>query len=356
MTCSQWEKLLHSKWLTEEGPNSDIVISSRIRLARNAVDLAFPSVFNKAEAEKILNKVKEVVERSQETSLKLELLELGSLTSNEREILVEKHLISPKQANNLDVGALVINQDESLSIMVNEEDHLRFQSILPGLSLNEAWELANRADDFFEEIITYAFSEEKGYLTCCPTNVGTGLRASVMVHLPGLVMSNQISSILRTLPQLGLTVRGLYGEGTDVAGDIFQISNQVTLGNSEEELIGNINLVIGQIMDKELLAREKIYKENKFTLEDKIFRSLGLMRYARVLNSVDALNLISNVRLGVSLNIIKDTSLSQQKELMVLTRPALLERICQDEFDVKLLDVYRAKLCRESLTHESMKE
>ena len=345
-----WEmalRVLKSKWLSEEGPDDDVVISTRIRLARNLDGIPFPFVFNEKHSEDVLSRVSDLVDRTQGGALSLKLNKFRDLGEIDRKILVEKHLISPNHANN-SKGAVISNKEESLSVMINEEDHLRIQCILPGLNLSEAWEYANQIDNLFEESLNYAFSEEKGFLTCCPTNVGTGLRASVMVHLPGLVMTNQVSRVLRAISQLGLTVRGLYGEGTDSAGNIFQISNQITLGQSEEEIIGNLNSVIEQILSKERFAREKVYSYNKDLLEDRVYRSLGTIKYARLLKAEESLKILSNLRLGVSLNILKEIPLGTLKKLMVATRPAMLLLLVNgEEASEKSIEAVRANICRE---------
>ncbi len=346
----KWEialGILKSKWLSEEGPDDDVVISTRIRLARNLEGIPFPFVFNEKHSEDVLKRLSELVDRTKGGPLCLSLRKISELSEIERKILVEKHLISPNHANN-SKGAVISNEEESLSVMVNEEDHLRIQCIFPGFNLSNAWEYANQIDNLFEESLNYAFSEERGFLTCCPTNVGTGLRASVMVHLPGLVMTNQVSRVLSAISQLGLTVRGLYGEGTNSAGNIFQISNQITLGQSEEEIISNLNSVIEQIMSKERLAREKVYSYNKILIEDRVFRSLGTIKYARLLKDEESLKILSNLRLGVSLNILKEISLGTLKKLMVATRPAMLLLLLNGEETNEIpIEAFRANICRE---------
>ena len=224
-----------SSWSNGDGPETDIVLSSRVRLARNFNDYTFPTLFSHEEAKEVIELVKKRTELEVNSEIgTLELLEMGQLQPLEKQVLVEKHLISPQLIDEARQGACLLSEDEAISIMINEEDHLRIQCLMSGLQLKEALQLANVLDDWIEEEIDYAYNEERGYLTSCPTNVGTGLRASVMMHLPGLVLTKQLNQIIPAINQLGLVVRGIYGEGSQALGNIFQISNQITLGKSEE--------------------------------------------------------------------------------------------------------------------------
>src|SRR5690606_2870971 len=222
------------------------------------------------------------------------------------QVLVEKHLISPALANESRCGALILDRTESVSIMVNEEDHLRIQCLYSGFQVKEAWDKASRIDDLFEEAVDYAFDETRGYLTSCPTNVGTGIRASVMMHLPALVMTKQINRILQAVTQVGLAVRGLYGEGSEALGNLFQISNQITLGQSEEEIIDNLHNVARQILEHEKAARQRLLAESRIRLEDRICRSYGTLRHAVVMDSKEAAQRLSDVRLGIDLGLIRE--------------------------------------------------
>lgn len=340
-----------SKWMNGKGPEGDIVLSSRVRLARNLDGIPFPQRMSEEDGNKILAGVRLAVEKmnSEKKWSRLELTRLDELSANEREILVEKHLISPQHATKSRFGAVVLSDDESVSIMVNEEDHLRIQVILPGLKVMEAWQVANSLDDGLEQTLDLAYDEKRGYLTACPTNVGTGLRASVMMHLPGLVITKQIAGLVNAIGQFGLTVRGLYGEGTEAAGNIFQISNQITLGRSEEEIINNLLAVVKQIIQQERQAREKLHKEWGEQLKDKIWRSYGILRYAQTMTSQEAINLLSNVRLGVDLGILQGVESTVLNELMVLMRPAYLQKLAGKELSPMERDLRRALLIRDRL-------
>ena len=241
------------KWMDGDGPESDTVISSRVRLARNLSEIPFPYLMSKEDSEEITKKVNKVLQENSPNEF--ELVTMRDLSFLARKALVEKHLISPSLADN-DNGAAIIRYDEVVSIMVNEEDHLRIQTLFSGQQLEKAWQLCNKIDDILEARLNYAFSEQMGYLTSCPTNVGTGIRVSVMVHLPALIMTGQLNRIFSTISQVGLTVRGLYGEGTQAIGNIYQISNQITLGQTESEIIENLNGVTKQIIEQERAVRE----------------------------------------------------------------------------------------------------
>ncbi|GAW91146.1 protein arginine kinase [Calderihabitans maritimus] len=340
-----------SKWMEGSGPYADIVISSRIRLARNFEELPFPHLLSEAQQKKVVDKLQEVVSSPvvQQKVGRLELIILNELTPLQRQILVEKHLISPELAAAGGYKGVVLREDDAVSIMINEEDHLRIQSFLPALQLVEAWRLASFVDDVLEGMLKYAFSEEYGYLTSCPTNVGTGLRASVMMHLPALVLTDQARRVLSALPRVGLVVRGLYGEGTEAVGNLFQISNQLTLGQTEEEIITNLSSVTKHIIDQEKKAREKIMKEDRGKLEDQVYRAYGILTSARVISSQEALTLLSKVRLGIDLKIIKNIDPRKFVELLVKIQPAYLQVLTGREMDYAERDWKRAAVLRETL-------
>ncbi|MCL6445776.1 MAG: protein arginine kinase, partial [Alicyclobacillus sp.] len=256
MSLSDFLRRAMSPWMKEGGPQDDIVLTSRIRIARNLEGLPFPVLQTDSHAQEVIQRVQQALASPQVRALgQFELVRCSALSPLDRTVLVEKHLISRDLAEQARHGAVALRQDEVLSIMVNEEDHLRIQSIVPGLRLEEAWKLANAVDDALESQLTYAFHERFGYLTACPTNVGTGIRASVMMHLPGLVLTGQVQRMLTAVSQVGLTVRGLYGEGSEAIGNIFQISNQVTLGESEQEILQNLAGVVQQLIDRERTTR-----------------------------------------------------------------------------------------------------
>lgn len=340
-----------SKWMEGSGPHADIIVSSRIRLARNLKGMPFPPSMDARQEGKVVQLVGRSIHAPsvEQTAGQLYLQRLRELTPLERQILVEKHLISPQLATAEGEKAVVLRDDEAISIMVNEEDHLRIQCLLPALMLHEGWRLATALDDALEEELDYAFDPEKGYLTTCPTNVGTGLRASVMVHLPALVISKQAGQILSALAKVGVAVRGLYGEGTEAVGNLFQISNQITLGRSEEELINNLSAVAVQLADQERAAREFLYRERRWQLEDRIGRAYGILTNARILNTQEALQLISDVRLGVEMKIIRGIDQRVLNQLTFMIQPAFLQHLAGREMTPLERDVHRATLVRERL-------
>ncbi|HUW63365.1 MAG TPA: protein arginine kinase [Spirochaetia bacterium] len=339
---------LQGGWIGGEGPENDVVVSSRIRVARNLVGMSFPHLLNKEGADRVIDSVREAVtdERFLGRAGKIDLVSMSNMSPVERQILVEKHLISPDLLNNFESKAVAIGDDEKISIMINEEDHLRIQVLLPGLQLNEAWQLVNGVDDALEANLDYCFSEQLGYLTACPTNVGTGLRASVMLHLPGLVMVNQVRGLLATVTKLGLAVRGLYGEGTEALGNLFQVSNQVTLGRTEEEVINNLLLITRQLLEHERLSREGIYRERREIVEDKVFRAYGILKHARILSAGEAMRLFSDLRLGVEMNLLAGIPPQLINELMIASRPAYLFRTADGKMNNYEIDVCRAELIR----------
>jgi protein arginine kinase len=262
---------------------------------------------------------------------------------------VEKHLISPNHAEESRNGAVILSHNEGISIMVNEEDHLRIQCLFPGLQLNEAWELASRIDDIFESRLDYAYDEKRGYLTSCPTNVGTGIRASVMLHLPGLVLTQQIGRIVHAITQVGLAVRGIYGEGSEALGNLFQISNQITLGQSEEEIIANLRNVVRQIIEHERGARQKLVAESRGRIHDRVSRSFGILAHAYVMDSKEAAQRLSDVRLGIDLGYLKGISPHVINELVVMTQPGFLQQYAGGKLSPEERDLRRAELIREKL-------
>jgi protein arginine kinase len=339
-----------SPWMKNDGPEDDIILTSRIRIARNLEGIPFPILQTDSHANQVIHAVKGALATPAAEALgHFEFLRCADMSALDRQVLVEKHLISKDLAEQVRHGAVALRDDEVVSIMVNEEDHLRIQCILPGLRLDEAWKIANQVDDVLEKSLPYAFHERFGYLTACPTNVGTGIRASVMLHLPGLVLSGQINRVLSAVSQVGLTVRGMYGEGSDAAGNLFQVSNQVTLGESEEEIIGNLSNVVAQLIDHERAARRMLLQQNREGLEDRVCRSFGILAYARRMDSKETLQRLSDVRLGIDLGIIKGVSSGILKELMVMTQPAFLQKYYNQDLSPAERDVRRAALIRERL-------
>lgn len=340
-----------SEWMKGKGPHSDIVISSRVRIARNISDLPFPMLATASQAAEVVTRTEQTLAQLPQTEhlVGAELLHMDDLTPLQQRVLVEKHLVSPALADESRHGAVVLSGDEAVSVMVNEEDHLRIQCLFPGLQLKEAWALASRIDDFFEERLDYAFDETLGYLTSCPTNVGTGVRASVMMHLPALVMTQQINRILPAVTQVGLAVRGIYGEGSEAVGSLFQISNQVTLGQSETEIVDKISSVALQLVHHEQRAREQLMHEVRVKLEDRVQRSLGVLAHARVVDSKEAMRRLSDLRLGIDLGLVSGISATILNELIVQTQPGFLQHISGRQLDTDERDVCRASLIRERL-------
>jgi protein arginine kinase len=340
-----------SGWTGGEGPHGDIVISSRIRLARNLDKLPMPPFQNETSSYAVLERVKKAAESLElEGWDRLHFYRMDELPSLQKQILLEKHLISREHAENRPNKGLLVSENESVSIMINEEDHIRIQVILTGLQLEEAWEKADKVDDLLESRLEYAFDEERGYLTCCPTNAGTGLRASVMVHLPALTATRQASRIFSALGQLGLVVRGLYGEGTEATGYIFQVSNQITLGQKESEIIQNLASVTRQIIEKEEETRKILLKETPLQVEDRVGRAYGILTNAATLSSQEALNLLSDIRLGVSLGLLKiNLGIRELNELMVSSQPGFLQSFTGKDMEAAERDAARAKLFKEKL-------
>jgi len=342
-----------SNWMKGVGPDSDIVISTRLRIARNLRHQPFPLLATDSMAEEVVKKVVDVTKtEAMQKKGQFESIKMEELNSLEKRVLVEKHLISPNLAEEARKGAVILSEDESVSIMVNEEDHIRIQVLLPGFQLSEAWESGSRIDDIFEKHLNYAFDEKRGYLTSCPTNVGTGIRASVMLHLPALVYTQQINRILQAINQVGLVVRGLYGEGSEALGNLFQLSNQVTLGMSENDIISNLHSVAAQIIEQERAARRYLQENSRVALEDRIFRSYGILRFARTVESKEAAQRLSDVRLGIDLGIIKNVSSFVLNELLVMTQPGFLQQNAGQKLTPEQRDERRARLIRERLADD----
>jgi protein arginine kinase len=352
MAQQRFFKQALSGWMKGKGPDSDIVISSRIRIARNVNPYPFPMLATNQQSKEVLEKVSRIMDDEElKTISNFTLIPLANLDELQKQVLVEKHLISPALANESRNGAVILSDNESISIMVNEEDHLRIQCLLQGFQIREAWNLANQIDDLFEEKLNYAFDENKGYLTSCPTNVGTGIRASVMIHLPALVVTQQINRILSAITQVGLAVRGLYGEGSEALGNLFQISNQITLGQSEEEIIDNLYGVVRQIIEHERAARQKLLVEMRPKIADRVSRSYGILSYAGIMDSKEAAQRLSDVRLGIDLGIIKNVNLTVLNELLVMTQPGFLQIYAGEKLSPEERDVRRAELIREKLSN-----
>lgn len=337
------------EWLKGTGPNSDIVISSRIRLARNLKKIAFSHWASKREKEEVLRKVKNAVNANNYTKGAL-FLQMSELNNLDKQLLIERHLISREHALHANHKAVVIGDEEILSIMINEEDHLRIQIMQSGFNLKEAWAIIKRIDEGLNKKLDFAYTGEWGYLTACPTNTGTGLRASVMLHLPGLVMSKQINKVLQAITKLNLTARGFYGEGTEASGNFFQISNQVTLGHSEEDILDNIERIIKQVVGHEQNARKTFFEQDQAKIKDRIWRAFATLRNAHIITSKEATELLSSVRLGVNMGILKENlCINAVNRIFILIQPAHLQKIGGKLLSPQERDIKRAELIRKEL-------
>lgn len=343
-------------WMRGEGENADIVLSTRIRLARNLSGVKFPLTFTEEEAISINEKVMNALLQVNEHRLKFSYFPMSELPTLQRQVLVEKHLISPSLINRKKAASVLLTQDESISVMVNEEDHIRIQCLAPEFRLLDTYYEAAEVDEILSKSLPYAYDEQFGYLTSCPTNVGTGLRASIMMHLPALTLSKQMNVINQMLARLGMAVRGIYGEGSENLGNIYQISNQITLGKSEMEILEDLQSVVEQIIQKERLARQQIFKRAPLALEDRLYRSLGTLKYARVLTSEEAANCLSDVRLAVDLNIIEDISNQTLNECMMLIQPGIIQQFAGATLQPAERDIYRAKLLRNKLKSSKLEQ
>ncbi|MGI2329574.1 protein arginine kinase [Planococcus sp. YIM B11945] len=339
-----------SSWMANDGGNVDIAMSTRIRLARNLSDYQFPYAFSEDEALKVDKAISAVLlDKGQELGSDFTHIDIQETPQLERQVLVEKHLISPYLAQVQHSGSVLISTNEELSIMINEEDHLRIQSLQSGFHLQEAYQMANQLDKLLEKHLSYAFHEKFGYLTSCPTNTGTGMRASVMLHLPALTMSHQINRIIPAISRLGMVVRGSYGEGSEALGNVYQISNQLTLGKSEYEILQELENMTEQIIQQERRAREAILENSPVMLEDRIYRSLGTLTHSRLLTTEEAATCLSDVRLGIDLKMIKGMDMSILNELMIFMQPAFLQQYSNKPLQPKERDYARAQLFRERL-------
>ncbi|MDR3599604.1 MAG: protein arginine kinase [Desulfosporosinus sp.] len=339
--------LQRSAWMTET--DSPVVISSRVRLARNLEDFPFPHILSAEDASKVEQIVAQVLTEIKVNNEQLLYIPLTELSSVEHQVLVEKHLISPSLGGLTGARGVALASDHRYAVMVNEEDHLRMQVLLPGSQLSETHRLATALDDALEAKLDFAYRESQGYLTACPTNVGTGLRASIMVHLPGLVITKQVQRVLGALTRLGLAVRGLYGEGSQAFGHIFQVSNQITLGKSEEDILTHLEAVTGQIVEHELQARELLRQQMPLLLEDKVWRARGTLQNARLLSSEDAMHLLSHDRLGSDMGLLPKIN-DGFATLIVNTRSGCLQYILDRELDPHQRDEERARLIRGAMS------
>src|SRR3954454_19335965 len=335
-----------------EGPHNKIVLSSRVRLARNLKGLAFPGWAKKAERVRSLDQIRPAVESLSQMSEAFSQ-SMDNLTVLDKNILVERHLISREHAAKNAGSGLVLNCEESLCVMINEEDHLRMQALRPGLQLKQAWHAIDQVDSKLEKKMEFAFTPTLGYLTACPTNVGTGIRVSAMLHLPGLVLAEQINPIIQSVNKLGLAVRGLYGEGTEALGNVFQVSNQMTLGESEPDIVERLNKVLAQIIEHEENARGSLLEKKPKTVMNQIGRAYGILANSHSISSKETMNLLSFMRLGVDLGLFPDVERGLVDELFVVTQPAHLQKQYSEKLGADERDLLRADMVRERLRNVS---
>src|SRR6266850_6941241 len=333
-----------------KGPHDRIVMSSRVRLARNLKEAAFPGWAKKPERIRVLDMIRPAIEGLPE--MKDAFSEsMDSLSTLDKQILVERHLISREHAAKSAGSGLVLNREETLCFMINEEDHLRMQALRPGLQLRQAYTAIDAADSTLERKLDYAFNADLGYLTACPTNIGTGIRVSAMLHLPGLVLAEQINPIIQSVNKLGLAVRGLYGEGTEALGNVFQVSNQMTLGESEGQIVERLEKVLAQIIEHEENARSTLLEKKAKTVYNHIGRAYGILANAHSISSKETMNLLSLMRLGVDMGLFPEVDRSLADELFIVTQPAHLQKQHAEKLSAEERDLLRADMVRERLKH-----
>ena len=338
-------------WLSGEGDEALVVLSTRVRLARNVAGCRFPTTADSETKKRVINYFDSTVARS-------ELLSAGQrfaaadLAELDRDFLIERHLISPVFLDGDTSKALLIGEAEKLSIMVNEEDHLRVQSLSAGLNPQGAFDLALRYETEIGRFIEYDYDPDFGFLTACPTNAGTGMRVSVLIHLPGLVLTREIDKVISQITRSGLVVRGFYGEGSDVLGNLFQIGNQNTLGVTEQDIISHISRVSRDIIEQEAAARQRLVDEAQEMIEDKIWRAYGILKYARVLTSDEVMNLLSAVRLGHAMKVFDFLDVALINEILLLSQPAHLQKYYGHQMDHGKRDFVRAQMVREKLRNK----
>lgn len=331
-----------------KGPFDRIVMSSRVRLARNLKEASFPGWAKKPERVRVMEMIRPAVESLPDMSPCFSDT-MDSLSTLDKQILVERHLISREHAAKSAGSGLVLNRDETLCFMINEEDHLRMQALRPGLQLRQAWQAIDAADSLLEKRLEYAFSQELGYLTACPTNLGTGIRVSAMLHLPGLVLSEQINPIIQSVNKLGLAVRGFYGEGTEALGNVFQVSNQMTLGESEAAIVERLEKVLAQIIEHEENARATLLEKKAKMVYNHIGRAYGILANAHSISSKETMNLLSLMRLGMDLELFPGVDRSLVDELFILTQPAHLQKQHSEKLSAEERDLLRSDMLRERL-------
>ena len=347
MTFEEFARLPVS-WLDASGDQSAIVVSSRVRLARNLVDFPFPHRATERHRQLLVQAVLAASAQHKQTQ-QLAFFGADALSLLQQQVLVERQVMSPAMVKRNGARGVLVGQAGRFSVMLNEEDHLRFQAIFSGLQPQNAWQSISELQQIFAQFLHFAFHDAWGYLTACPSNTGTGLRASVLIHLPGLVLTQEMDAVVRGITQMGFAVRGFFGEGTDALGNMFQVSNQITLGRSEQALLEMLNQAVAQLVACEENAREALLSSVRSKIEDKVWRAWGILQHARLLTSQEFMNLASAVRLGVSLKMIQQVSLHTLNELMIETQPSHLQFLMGRQLEAAERDFFRADWVRRKL-------
>ena len=333
-------------WLKAGNPSDDLVVSSRIRLARNLEGIPFSQWATSSDLKRIADLTIQAIQKSP-TLQDSAVLRMDDLTSLDRHFLAERYIVSREFIKAGIERYAIVNPAQTVSMMINEEDHIRLQMLMAGSTLRKVWETINTIDNELDQSLDFAFSSQFGYLTACPTNVGTGIRCSIMVHLPGMVLSHRIEQVLNAVTQMGLTVRGLAGEGSEIAGNLFQISNQWTLGISENETIEKIEIILHKILEQERKAEQDLLAENRLMIEDKVWRAYALLTNARIMATSEAVEHLSAIRLGHSLGILEKPAIASINEMLIETRPAHLQKRASRNLEPAERDMYRAKYIRD---------
>ena len=336
-------------WYVQNGKESDVVLSSRVRLSRNIKGYPFTNRCTEEELKEIYNKIKEITPL---IGYNLKFLSMKDMDSLTKQSLVEKHIISPDFAKTrIPYTAIIVNDDENICIMINEEDHIKLQVFTSGLDIDNILNLAIEIDEKIEELLPYSYHQKYGYLTACPTNVGTGLKVSTLVHIPALDMTGNLNKMLNVVNNLGMNVRGIYGEGTKTEGDIYQISNNQTLGITEKEIAKNLNLITQKIIEQEKVARKYLAK-NSIKLEDKVYRDFGILSYAKRLSEEEAIELLSSVKLGTDLGIIKELTDKKISELMLYTKPANIQKKIGKKLSIIDQEIARCEIIKQIIRED----
>ena len=338
-----------ANWYLQNGKESDVVVSSRVRLARNIKEFNFPNCFSKEEAKSIINKIKDL---TPSLGYGLKFIELKDIDDITKISLIEKHLLSPDFAmSKKENTAMLINDDENICIMINEEDHIRMQVFSSGFDIENLMNLAVEIDEKLSELVNYAYSEKYGFLTSCPTNLGTSARVSIMVHLPALTLTGNITKVLDVVNNFGMNIRGIYGEGTKSQGNMYQIFNNQSLGITEKEIVKNVKAITEKVIEQERLARKYLAK-NSLELENRLYRSFGILSYAKVLSADECKKLLSDVKLGTDLGIIKELTDFKVNKLLLYTKPGNMQKYFGKQFSGFERDVKRAEIIKQILKEE----